>query len=82
MVWKSTAFLGQLVFSNNFAIFVELTSKLNNVSWLLTTVYAPCIPNGKRESLNWLETFKMPLEIDWLIIGDFNLIRRPKDRRS
>jgi hypothetical protein len=32
VVWKNTAFLGQLVFSNNFAIFVELTSKLNNVS--------------------------------------------------
>lgn len=50
VVWKSSAFLG---FSNQYAILVEFTSKLNNESWLLTTIYAPCTPIGKREFLNW-----------------------------
>jgi len=48
----SSAFQGQLVFSNAYAISVEFTSMLNNECWLLTTVYASCTPAGK-EFLDW-----------------------------
>lgn len=80
MVWKSNAFRGGLVFSNRFAISIEFTSKLNNESWLLTTVYAPCTLNGKREFLNWFRNIVMPEEVDWLIVRDFNLLRKHEDR--
>lgn len=80
MAWKSSAFSGQLVFSNNYAISIEFTSKLNNETWLLTTVYAPCTPVGKRAFLDWFRDIQMPPEIDWLIVGDFNLIRRTEDK--
>lgn len=52
VVWKSSAFLGSLAFSNNYAISIEFTSKFSNDSWLLTTIYAPCTPIGKREFLS------------------------------
>lgn len=82
VIWKSSMFSGQLVFSNDYAISVELTSKLNNDNWLLTTVYAPCTPAGKRAFLEWFRNIQMPHEIDWLIVGDFNLIRKPEDRNK
>lgn len=52
----------------------------NEESWVLTTVYAPCTAKGKREFLSWIQSIQMPAETDWLIIGDFNLTRRPEDR--
>jgi len=58
---KSSVFSGQLSFSNNFALSVQFTSKDENESWMLTSVYAPCTPN-------------------WLIVGDFNMLRKPEDR--
>jgi len=59
---------------------VEFTSKLNNEIWLLTTVYSPCTPHGKREFLDWFREIEMPEDVDWLVVGDFNLLRKPKDR--
>jgi len=47
VVWKSSMFSRQMVFNNEYALIVELTSKLNNESWLLTIVYAPCTSTGK-----------------------------------
>lgn len=80
VTWKSSAFWGNLVFNNNFAMSVEFTSKLNNESWILTAVYAPCTPAGKREFLNWFRDIDMPDGVDWLVVGDFNLMRKPEDR--
>lgn len=80
VVWKGNAFWGNMVFSNRFAVSLEFTSKLNNETWLLTTIYAPCTAVGKREFLEWFRGIQMPPETDWLIVGDFNLIRRPEDR--
>lgn len=80
VAWKSSAFLGQLVFSNGYAISIEFISKLSNETWLLTTVYAPCTPIGKRAFLDWFKQIQMPAEMDWLIVGDFNLIRKLEDR--
>jgi hypothetical protein len=76
VIWKSLALWGTLVFSNRFVISVEFTSKLCNDTWLLTTIYAPCTPLGKREFLEWFKEIQMPDEIDWLIVDDFNLMRK------
>lgn len=80
VAWKSDAFWGVRVFDNRFALSMEFTSKLDNETWMLTTVYAPCTPDGKREFLNWFKNIEMPSDIDWLVVGDFNLMRKPEDR--
>ena len=38
-IWKSYLFDGHLAFSNDFSISVELTSKHNDSTWLLTNIY-------------------------------------------
>lgn len=80
IAWKGIAFSGQLMFSNCFAISMEFTSRLNNDTWMLTVVYAPCTDQGKRAFIDWFRNIQMPAEVAWLVVGDFNLIRRPEDR--
>lgn len=52
-LFSGTMVLGTEVFQNDFPISVEHTSKFNNDSWILTTIYAPCTPQGKRNFLEW-----------------------------
>lgn len=80
--WKGSLFSGELIFSNEFAISVEMTSLLDNESWVLTNVYGPCSAEGKRQFTDWLKQIQMPDEIDWLIVGDFNLMRRLEDKNK
>jgi len=75
-------FLGTLVFSNDYSISVELTSKHNDLVWVLTNIYAPCTPAGKHLFLGWLKNIQMPQEVNWRLAGDFNLVRKPEDRNK
>jgi hypothetical protein len=43
-------------------------------------VYGPSVADGKISFLNWLKGIEMPDTIDWMILGDFNLIRREENR--
>ena len=61
---------------------MELTSKHDDSIWLLTNIYAPCTPSGKPLFLHWLKDIQMPPEVNWLLAGDFNLIRKPADRNK
>jgi hypothetical protein len=45
----------------------------------LTCVYGPCSPEGKVNFTNWLKSINMPTDVDWVIFGDFNLIRKTED---
>lgn len=78
--WKNSLFSGELVFSNEYAISVEFTSRHSNDSWIVTNVFGPCTVEGKRGFTDWLKQIEMPEEIEWLIMGDFNLMRKPEDR--
>jgi hypothetical protein len=69
-----------MVFQNSYATSVEFTSQHNNDVWLLTNIYAPCTPQGKREFIQWFKNIEMPDNVDWLVVGDFNLYRSPEDR--
>jgi len=80
--WKSKLFSGELIFSNEHAISVQMSSMHNNDSWLLTNVYAPCTDEGKRQFVNWFKNIQIPHEVDWLVVGDFNLMRKHEDRNK
>jgi exonuclease III len=79
-IWNRAQFSGSLAYNNSFSLFVELRSNHNDDFWLLTNVYGPCTAEGKRNFLNWIQNISMPDEIDWLVVGDFNLIRGPENR--
>jgi exonuclease III len=80
IIWKSSRLTGNVIFQNNYAQSVEFTSNLSACSWIITNVYAPCTHHGKIDFLNWLHNISMPPDKLWLLVGDFNLIRRPEDR--
>ena len=82
MACKGTLFSGSQIFQNEFAISVEMTSTLNNNSWILIIVYAPCTPTGKRNFLEWFKHIQMPDQTEQIIVGDFNLIRKPEGRNK
>ncbi|KAG2620940.1 hypothetical protein PVAP13_3NG233526 [Panicum virgatum] len=63
-IWKSYPFYGHLAFSNDFSISVELTSKHDDSTWLLTNIYAPCTASGKHLFLHWLKDIQMPPEVN------------------
>jgi exonuclease III len=79
-IWKGRLFSGELIFNNEFAISVEINSKLSDDSWILTNVYGPCTPEGKQNFTDWLRQIQMPEDREWIVLGDFNLIRKPEDR--
>lgn len=81
-VWKSSQFEGHLEFQNEFAVSVAFKSKLNNVEWVLTNGYGHSTPEGKRNFAHWLKNIQMPDNIDWLLVGDFNLMRSPENRNK
>jgi exonuclease III len=82
IIWKSFHLLGSLAFSNDFAISVDFQSKYDQSEWVLTNVYGPCSPEGKQSFLHWLKNIEMPEDVDWMIVGDFNLIRDPCNRNK
>jgi hypothetical protein len=59
---------------------VEFSAISSDESWIVTNVYAPCSPHGKIEFLHWFSNINMPSEKCWLIVGDFDLTRRPENR--
>lgn len=82
IIWKGAGFSGSLVFQNQYATTVELTSVLLGTQWFLTNIYAPCTTEGKREFLQWFSSIDMDNDADWLIVGDFNLIRNEDNRNK
>lgn len=82
VAWKSAMFDGEQTFCNEFAISVQLTSKHDRSSWVITSVYGPYTPEGKIVFTNWLKNFQSSVNSNWMILGDFNLIRKPEDRNK
>lgn len=74
-IWCSSIFKGELLLQNNFVVSVVLQSTKCGSCWTLTNIYAPCQDDKKLEFLTWLENTQIPNNADWLLVGDFNLIR-------
>lgn len=82
VAWKSSIFKGERIFMNEFAISIEFTSLHDDTRWILTTIYGPCTADRKRVFMDWLKNVHMPEEMDWIILGDFNLMRTPENRNK
>jgi exonuclease III len=82
IIWKSTKLVGNVIFQNDYAQSVEFISNLSNCSWIITNIYAPCTLQGKIDFLNWFPNINMASDKLWLIVVDFNLIRRSEDRNK
>lgn len=67
---------------NEYSLTMEFRSRHNCNTWSLTCIYAPCTPDGKEAFLNWFQNIQINPETDWLVLGDFNLIRKLDDRNK
>ena len=67
------------LFQNDYAISILSSLVHNNSTWILTNMYAPCTPTGKKDFIDWIQNVQMPISVDWLIVGNFNLYRNPFD---
>lgn len=81
-IWKSSKFTGTVSFMNEYSLSAELTSSQTGLKWILTNVYGPCEHERKPQFIEWLKNIEMSNETDWLILGDFNLIRSPENRNK
>jgi hypothetical protein len=71
---------GGLAFQNEYCQSVKFYSKLTGQKWTLTNNYAPCTSEGKVSFINWFRNIAILDEHMWLVLGDFNLIRRTENR--
>jgi exonuclease III len=81
-IWKGSKLQGEVVFENEYAKTVQFMSKLNGQKWILTNIYATCTPDGKLSFLRRFKNIQMPDDCLWIVLGDFNLIRRPDNRNK
>jgi hypothetical protein len=68
--------------SEPFAISAHFTSKQSTQKWTLVNVYGPCNGDLRDVFVQWLYNLNIPIDEDWLILGDFNFIRSPANRNK
>jgi exonuclease III len=51
IIWKSSRFMGQVEFRNDYAMTMEFTSTTSGATWMLTNIYAPYDLAGREEFL-------------------------------
>jgi hypothetical protein len=53
---------------------------LTGKTFCLINIYGPSVAEEKATFINWLYNFDRSELDDWILAGDFNLIKSPKDR--
>lgn len=79
-VWNSGFFDGFLVHANAYAIIVKFHCSLDNKIIHVTNVYGPVSSLEKAAFVTWLMNFNTSNFDDWVLGGDFNLIRHSDNR--
>jgi hypothetical protein len=79
-IWNSNIFEGEVMFINSHSIIVKFKSLLSGRLSHVTNIYGPAASAGKVGFISWLYNFDCSSMDDWLLIGDFNLIRSPENR--
>lgn len=51
---------------------MQFTSVHSGETWILSTIYGPCLHEEKLEFLDWLNNIQAPYDVNWLVLGDFN----------
>ena len=80
MVWNSKVLFGMLVEIQPFVVVINFISRHNYEQWSLVTIYGPCQGEPRDIFVNWLYHLNIPVEDNWLLLGDFNFIRSIENR--
>jgi hypothetical protein len=68
--------------SANHTISVNVLDISRNKHWLLTRIYGPQDDLGKKMFIRELKHLKQTAMTKWLIIGDFNLLYKVRDKNN
>lgn len=79
---NSSLFDGTVIQSNSYAIKVELFSRLDNSTIHISNVYGPANSTQKQGFITWLMNLDTSEFEDWVLGGDFNLIKGPENRNK
>jgi exonuclease III len=80
VLWNSACLIGQLIEVQRFGLMIRFTSTHNNDAWTLVSVYGPCQVLERDQFVACLYNLQIPLNANWLLLGDFNFIRSPDNR--
>jgi hypothetical protein len=75
-------FDGSLLSANAYSITVKLTCAINGNSLCFSNIYGPAAVFERVVFINWLYSFDTSEFDDWLLAGDFNLIRSLANRNK
>ena len=81
-VWNSSLFDGTVVQTNSYSITVNLLGRLDNKSIHVSNIYGPSQPAQKLPFITWLMNLDTDSYQNWVLGGDFNLIRSPENRNK
>jgi len=71
-----------VVHTNSYAVTVKLLSRLDNKTIHVTNIYGPASSPQNMGFITWLMNFDTSDFDDWVLGGDFNLIRHPENRNK
>jgi len=80
VVWNSSVFHGTLIEVQQFAVVIEFVSRQNNDKWTFVVVYGPCQGQARDNFVTWIYNLNIPVEENWLMLGDFNFLRSTDNR--
>lgn len=81
-IWNSSLFEGSLVQANSYAVTVKFTCRSNNKSFHVTNIYGLASSPQKMGFVTWLLNLDTNDYDDWVLGGDFNLIRHPDNKNK
>lgn len=82
VIWNANLFTGTLVDSNRIVVTIHFVSTISNQSFHLSNIYGPSNLVDKAAFIFWLYHFDCANFEDWIVAGDFHLIRSSEDRNK
>jgi hypothetical protein len=80
--WNDGLFAGEVLDFNCYAITMKFTSNHSAVVFHLTNIYGPSASPDRATFICWLYNFDTSALDDWILVGDFNMIRSLSDRNK
>ena len=62
----------------NIYMVIRFWSTQSAESWTLVNIYEPCHGEQRVNYTNWIFGLSIPHDKEWLLVGDYNIIRIPE----
>lgn len=80
IVWPDSLFIGTVVHSMVSVLTLKITCKLNQQTFYISNIYGPAHSQDKSNFISWLTNLDVSDFNEWVLLGDFNLIRSAENR--